>query len=152
MDQRQWHSPGEQGCPGAFVRQQQVPLGSGSTRGSPGKTSRWTPPPPPPLTVSLGEGVRGAARRTLRLQGPFTTSRILWSRRNPPGAEGTENRAGGWGRRAHRDRLLSPEGRREKGGERGEEGEVGREAGKSKGGERGARRGRRAGEAHAERD
>lgn len=29
----------------------------------------------------------GAARRTLRLQGPFTTSRILRSRRNPPGAE-----------------------------------------------------------------
>ena len=45
-----------------------------------------------PTTVSPGEGVGGAARRTLRLQGPFTTSRILRSRRNPPGAE--EQRTG----------------------------------------------------------
>lgn len=148
MDQRQRPSLREQGCPGAFVRQQQVPLRSGSTRGSPGKASRWTP-----LTVSPGDGVGGAARRTLRLQGPFTTFRILRSGGTRQGlGGGTENRAEGWGRRAHRDRPLSPPGRRERRGERGEEGEVGRKAGKSKGGERGARRGRRAGEAHAERD
>ena len=140
MDQKQRQSPREQGCPGASVRQQQVPLQSGSTRGSPGKASRWTP-----LPVSPGEGVGGAARRTLRLQGPFTTSYILRSRRNPPGVRRRNREPGrrltpfptrqegeAWG--AGRRRGGGKGGREEQGrGEGGPEREAGRRGARGEG-------------------